>query len=72
VRKGNALLKYRPPDFDLGKEPMSISGSGYSLTRVTENILRFDITDPLFDMTVTGFDEQRDLVIRSQYGEALA
>jgi hypothetical protein len=71
VRKGNALLKYRPPDFDLGKEPMSIRGSGYSLTRVSENILRFDITDPSFDMTVTGFDEQRDLVIRSQYGEAL-
>jgi hypothetical protein len=70
VRKGNALLKYRPPDFDLAKEPMIISGSGYSIIRVSENVLRFDITDPSFDMTVTGFDEQRDLVIRSQYGEA--
>ena len=69
VRKGNAILKYRPPDFDLGKQPMTISGSGYLLTRASENILRFDIIDQSFDMTVTGFDEQRDLVIKSSYAE---
>lgn len=70
VRKGNAILKYRPPDFDLGKEPMTIKGAGYTLTQASENVLRFDLTDPSFDMYVTGFDEQRDLVIRSLYAEA--
>jgi hypothetical protein len=72
VRKGNAILKYRSPDFDLGKKPIEISGSGYTLIRASENTLIFDVTDQAFDLAVTGFDEQRDLIIRSSHAEVPA
>jgi hypothetical protein len=69
VRKGNAILKYRVPDFDLGKKPIEIGGTGYTLTFASENTLRFDVSDQSFDLSVSGFDEQRDLTVRSSYTE---
>jgi hypothetical protein len=69
VRKGNALLKYRSPDFDLGKKPIEINGSGFEVILASENLLKIEITDQIFDLSVTGFDEQRDLIVKSSYAE---
>ena len=69
VRKGNAILKYRLPDFDLGKKPIEIKGSGYWLIENSDNILKFEVTDPTFDLAVSGFDEHRDLIVKSSYAE---
>ena len=67
VRKGNPMKKYRAPDFDLGKKPITISGSGFEIILASENLLKVNITDPHFDISVTGFDEQRDLIIKTSY-----
>ncbi len=72
VRRGNAILKYRKPDFDLSVPPITIGGSGFTVNHAAENVLNVDITDQNFDLTVTGFDEQRDLIIKSSYSEALS
>jgi hypothetical protein len=69
VRKGNAIKKYNKPDFDLASESIKISGSGFEIDHALENVLKIDITDQAFDITVTGFDEQRDLVIKSSWSE---
>jgi len=65
VRKGNPMKKYRQPDFDLGKDPITIQGSGFEIIRASDNILDVSITDQHFEISVTGFDGQRDLVIKS-------
>ncbi len=69
VRKGNPMKKYRVPDFDLGKDPISVGGSGFEILHAAENILNVSITDQKFDIRVTGFDEQRDLIIKTSCSE---
>jgi len=69
VQKGNPLTKYRSPDFDLGKKPIEIQGSGYRLIQSSDNILKFEVTDTTFDLSVSGFDEHRDLIVKSSYAE---
>lgn len=69
VRKGNPMKKYRTPDFDLGEEPIVISGFGFEIIHASENMLNVNITDQNFDISVTGFDGQRDLIAKSSYSE---
>lgn len=62
VRRGNPLKKYSPADFNLGA--VSISASGVEIKRTQGNRMIAAIRDPQFTVTVTGFDEHRDLFVR--------
>jgi hypothetical protein len=62
VRRGNPLKKYNPADFDLGS--VSISSSGIEVKKLQGNRMIAAIRDPQFTVTVSGFDEHRDLFIR--------
>jgi hypothetical protein len=69
VRKGNPFTKYQRPDFDLAEGIIKIGGSGFEITSTSENTLKADITGQDFEITVTGFDELRDLIVSSKYYE---
>lgn len=67
VPKGNPIKSYQEPDFDVAKKPIKIESSGVYFTKREKNILEFEIenTDH-FEISLTGFDEKRDLFIKLQ------
>lgn len=66
LRKGNPLDKYRPSDFELGKPPIKYKDSqrGINIIKVEENQILLEVTDSDFQLTVNGFDDRRDLVVK--------
>ncbi|MDZ8118205.1 hypothetical protein [Pontiella agarivorans] len=64
VPSGNHLRKYSPLDFRLNKNPIDIEHSGIELVKCLDNILLVNVTDPEFEIKVTGFDINRDLVVQ--------
>lgn len=65
VIRGNAFSKYDPLDFSFGSTgglAISLEGS-CQLLRESENRFQAIATGPEFDITVTGFDETRDLKV---------
>jgi hypothetical protein len=69
IRSGNPLGKYHPADFKLEEAPISIASTGLTLThcsgeRQRTNELLADVNAGDFSLTITGFDENRDLFVR--------
>ncbi|OPY04602.1 MAG: hypothetical protein A4E67_02320 [Syntrophaceae bacterium PtaB.Bin038] len=64
VRQGNPFRLYRPYDFDLGKPPIRIEGVALTWRVTQPNGLKVTTEQPDFQLTVTGFDGNRDLKIR--------
>ncbi|MEV8149252.1 hypothetical protein AB0O52_14075 [Arthrobacter sp. NPDC080073] len=65
TRRGDALAKWTKDDFELSTLASGISGG--KLAKVGGNTLIAEIDDPEnFKLTVTGFDTNRDLTIRSR------
>ncbi len=65
VRRGNPLSRYRPEDFRLDKAPIKISATGMDILECHENRMLVAVLDKDFNLTVNGFDENRDVVIRA-------
>jgi hypothetical protein len=61
VRRGNALKKYSPADFDLSG--LAISPDGVEIKKLQNNLMVVEVVNPQFAVTVTGFDEHRDLIV---------
>lgn len=64
VRQGNPFRLYRPYDFDLEKVPISIEGVGLTYRIVQPNGMKVTTEQPDFQLTITGFDLNRDLKIK--------
>lgn len=64
VRRGNAMSKYRSEDFSLEKAPVKIETKGLVVLETENNRILVAIQDADFNLTVSGFDENRDLVVR--------
>jgi hypothetical protein len=66
IRSGNPLRKYHPADFELQKKPITVGTDlkGITVTSVEDNRMQADVTDEDFLLTVTGFDENRDLFVK--------
>lgn len=62
VRRGNPLKKYNPADFAI--QDLKISHQGIEFKRVEKNEALVKVVDPDFALTVTGFDENRDLFVK--------
>ncbi len=66
VRRGDPFAKYDPADFLLMRDgvgdPTDIHGLR-ALT-VSENKVRYEVTDPDFRVSIIGFDMNRDLALR--------
>lgn len=67
VPRGNPIKSYQELDFDVSKMPIVIKSSGVYFTKKEKNELEFDIEDKShFEITLTGFDEKRDLFLKLQ------
>lgn len=68
VERGNALKDWEPYDFDLG-----VPSSGIAIETLGADCeahgqrIELDIEDSAFEMEVSGFDPQRDLVVQSTW-----
>ncbi len=70
VRRGNALKKYDPADFDLADKEFKITGRGVEVTEGGENRMLVKILVRDFELSVTGFDEKRDVLVNINVKEA--
>lgn len=64
VRRGNPLKKYRPFDFSFADESLLVSADNALVTEKEANRVRVAPKGPEFKLTVTGFDENRNLFVR--------
>jgi hypothetical protein len=64
VRRGNPFKKFRPFDFDLSGKGNKISAVGCEVSVTAPNRLVIRPDSIGFEVTVAGFDVQRDLVVR--------
>lgn len=62
-RKGNPLKKYMPADFKIGSSPIHIDTDAVTVVRQELNQIEIQIIKPDFRVTVSGFDENRDLFV---------
>lgn len=64
IRQGNPLKKYNGADFRLDRRPIEITDrTGVVIRECLDNEILFDVTDPDFNLTVGGFDKNRDLYV---------
>lgn len=70
IRQGNPLKKYHEADFRLEHAPIKIEKmSGVEIRRCSGNELSFEIIDASFNLTVGGFDQNRDLYVNVRAAE---
>jgi len=71
VRRGNAFAKYNRADFDLKDHQFAIESQGLEITHRLGNELKAEVRDRDFNLTVTGFDEERDVCVNIQVKEMI-
>lgn len=66
LRTGNPLRKYHTADFELDKAPIQIGDdlSGMEIVERRLNFMKLKILQPAFKLSVTGFDENRDIYVQ--------
>ena len=64
TRSGDPFRKYSPFDFAIGRGGIRVKQDGVELGAARENRIDFQPLQPDFQLTVTGFDPRRDLVVR--------
>ena len=69
-RRGSPLKKYVPADFRINEAPIKIENDAAKVVERQNNRLVVNIQKPEFSITVTGFDENRDLFLDVQAKEA--
>lgn len=67
VRRGSALKKYDPADFEVERPPIEFTPepAGVIILERAGNRIRFAIQQRDFSLHVTGFDKNRDLYVRA-------
>ncbi len=65
VRTGNPFKKYTPLDFDVGRPPIYIQVTGAGLLLNKHNVIQIEVRQGNFKLTVTGFDTNRDLRVKT-------
>jgi hypothetical protein len=64
VRRGNPFRHYQPLDFDLSKAPIEVSARHAKVADCRGNGIVLNPQSPDFQLTVRGFDPQRDIRVR--------
>lgn len=63
--RGDPFARYSPTDFQFDMEPITLESPGVELTQVTKNRIVARVTNLKFHITVTGFDQNRDIRVRA-------
>jgi hypothetical protein len=64
TRSGDPFRKYSPFDFAIGRGGVAVKHDGVEIGAARENRIDFQPRASEFQLTVTGFDRRRDLVVR--------
>jgi len=64
VNRGDPFKRYSPLDFELNRSPIRLRCAGCRIAEVGFNRLRLTVTQPAFELEVSGFDPNRDLRVR--------
>ncbi len=64
VPVGNHLKKYSPLDFQFNCKPIVIQSFGVETVSCSDNLLVVKVLEPEFEIKVSGFDVNRDLVVQ--------
>lgn len=66
IRSGNPLRKWHKADFELDKAPITLGSDvkGITILSRSGNEIRAEVTETDFLLSVTGFDENRDLFVK--------
>jgi hypothetical protein len=64
VRRGDPIRRYRPFDFDVGSKEIAKAAEGCTIAATEGNSITVRPVAPDFSLSVTGFDPQRDLIVR--------
>ena len=67
--RGNPLKRYNTMDFNLANDSINIVTRNVSVVNQNENYLDFDVTGNDFEVSITGFDSERDLYIKTDYDD---
>ena len=69
VRSGNPVKKYRPADFDLGREPFDLEtdSHGIQIRRADGNHVIAQVDQQDFCLSVSGFDPARDVYVKAEH-----
>jgi hypothetical protein len=65
VRQGNPFNRYSHFDFELNKPPIRVSTKGLKASISKSNMIHIVLEERGFELSVTGFDPNRDLKIRT-------
>lgn len=65
VRRGNPMKKYSKSDFRLQSDDIDIKVEPKSALKIgkKDNRLEFEVVEPAFSISVTGFDENRQIIV---------
>lgn len=63
VLRGNPFTKHDPLDFDFSKSELEVKATGANATAQSPNALVIKASSREFEVTVSGFDVRRDLII---------
>lgn len=71
--KGSPWKKYSPNDFSFDSKKSSINIETDDIDKITSkhNVIAFKTTKPEFELKVTGFDINRDIIVDVQTKEAV-
>jgi hypothetical protein len=64
TRSGDPFRKYSPYDFAIGRGGVTLKSDGAEVGAARQNRIEFQPLRSDFQLTVTGFDRRRDLVVR--------
>jgi hypothetical protein len=64
TRRGNPFSQYQQPDFEVNKPPIELIAEKAEVARQQENLLVLRIQSPDFQVTLKGFDANRDIRVK--------
>jgi len=71
IRRGDPFARYSPLDFELDKPPLAIKPRNVRIHRVVRNRIYAEAAAEAFSLELTGFDPNRDIIVRADLIEAL-
>lgn len=72
IRRGDPFSRYSPLDFEFEKAPITIKTRNVTIHRTVRNQIYAEATADAFSLEMTGFDPNRDIIVRADLVEALA
>jgi hypothetical protein len=66
THKGNPFKKYHIADFQLEKGGITVESVGVNIKEYDSNRLSVDVLMDDFEITVTGFDKNRDIIVKTK------